>query len=348
MAANNQELLAKMSNGNGEKVVTVADQVGQFLNTPQMKAQLAAALPRHITPERLSRVALTTIRNTPDLLKCTVPSLMSCVIQAAQLGVELGTLGQAYAVPFNKNIAPKGQPAQWIKEAQFILGYRGMIDLARRTGQIKTIGAHPIYEEDKFRVEYGFQSVLQHIPAFGDRGKIVGFYAFAVTKDGGEYCEVMSTDQVNAIRDRSKAKDNGPWVSDWAEMGRKTVLRRLFKYLPCSVELQQHFHEDEQKEFAEATSIELNLGDKPKAVEQGGTWPAIENQQAPTLTQADLDQVTAESQQKLQEKRKSVRRPEPTVEEVVANVLPGPGDGPGADLFTRAEASFSDDDVAGL
>ena len=303
MAKDNAELLAKMDekNGNG-KELSVADQFAQYLATPQMMKQLAAALPRHITPERLARTALTTIRNTPDLLKCTVPSLISCTVQAAQLGVELGMLGQAYAVPFNKNVAKKGEPARWIKEAQFILGYRGMIDLARRSGQIKTIGAHPIYEKDEFRVEYGFTSVLQHIPAFGDRGKIVGFYAFAVTKDGGEYCEVMSEDQVNAVRDRSKAKDNGPWVTDWAEMGRKTVLRRLFKYLPCSIELQQHFHEDEQREFADATSIELNLGEAKPSVLTAGTHPRIEEVTQGSLTQSDLDKLTEESGTKIKEK----------------------------------------------
>jgi recombination protein RecT len=306
MAKDNASLLATIDekNGNGKtKEMSVADQVGHYLNTPHMKQQLMAALPKHMTPERLIRVTLTTIRNSPDLMKCTVPSLMSCVIQSAQLGVELGMLGQAYAVPFNKNIARKGEPAQWVKEAQFILGYRGMIDLARRSGQMKTIGAHPIFENDTFRVEYGFTSVLQHIPAFGDRGKIVGFYAFAVTKDGGEYCEVMSTDQVNAIRDRSKAKDNGPWVTDWAEMGRKTVLRRLFKYLPCSIELQHHFADDEEREFKDATAIELNLDSPRPSVLTAGTHPAIEDQgSAGALTQADLDKLTADSGTKLKEK----------------------------------------------
>ncbi|TXH12586.1 MAG: recombinase RecT [Hyphomicrobiaceae bacterium] len=319
MAKNNGELLAKMNGNGSEKTLTIADQVGQYLASPQMKQQLLAALPKHMTPERISRIFLTTIRNSPDLMKCTLPSLMSCIVQAAQLGVEIGTLGQAYAVPFNKNIAPKGQQAQWVKEALFILGYRGMIDLARRTGQMKTIGAHPISENDTFRIEYGFESVLQHIPAFGERGKVVGFYAFAVTKDGGQYCEVMSTEQVNAIRDRSKAKDNGPWVSDWAEMGRKTVLRRLFKYLPCSIELQQHIRDDEEREFSDAQTIELNLGDK--TTKDGGVWPALEDN-APSPVDVQGEEIKT-AQEKLEAKR---GRAEPEISKVIAP-LPG-GDEP--------------------
>lgn len=268
MAKSNGELLTKMeAQAPAERPRNVADEIALFLKRDSVKEQIASALPKHVTPDRLARVALTTIRTTPTLLECTVPSLMSCIMQSAQLGLEPGLLGHCYFVPFNRKIKGSGgQPDRWVKDVQFIIGYKGLLDLVRRTGNVKEIAAHPIYERDTFQVVYGYDSELRHVPAFGDRGQVVGFYAYAQTADGGRYCEVMSLSDVDAIRGRSKSKDSGPWVSDYNEMGRKTVLRRLCKYLPISIEIADQIQDDERKEFADATSIELNLGEQNRPV----------------------------------------------------------------------------------
>lgn len=209
----------------------------ELLQDPKMKAQIAAALPKHMTPERMIRVCLTAWRKTPALQKCDPLSVISSIVQASQLGLEPdGVLGHAYLVPYGN-------------QCQLIPGYRGLIDLARRSGSVVSIQAHMVYERDKFEFAYGLDEKLSHTPCMdGDRGKEVAVYAVAKLKDGGYALEVMSIADVNKIRSRSKAANNGPWVTDFAEMARKTVVRRMVKYLPLSVELQTAVAIDERAE----------------------------------------------------------------------------------------------------
>src|SRR5690606_22598960 len=130
-------------------------------------------------------------------------------------------------------------------EVQFIVGYRGMIDLARRSGQILSIEARTVQEKDHFEVEFGLDSKVAHRPAWevADRGALTFVYAVAKLKDGGVQFEVMSRAEIEAIRDASQGyqmakryardgKINSPWATNFEEMAKKTVIRRLFKYLP--------------------------------------------------------------------------------------------------------------------
>lgn len=167
----------------------------------------------------------------PELLNCTPASLFQSLMMAGQLGLEPdGVLGSAYLIPYGTNCT-------------LIPGYRGLIDLARRSGQIKSIEAHLVRQGDKFECAFGLDPQLSHTPAFpGDEAylkneNIIGAYAVAKLVDGGEQFEVMSRAEIDAIRNRSKASKSGPWVTDFGEMARKTVVRRLFKYLPVSVEM---------------------------------------------------------------------------------------------------------------
>lgn len=270
-AKNNTELMKKMEtatapvNGGG-KQITVSDQIQDYLTRNRDK--LAEALPRHVTPERMARIALTTIRMNPKLLECSVPSLLGAIMQAATLGLEPGLLGHAYFVPFNnKKKGPDGKES-WVKEVTFIAGYKGLLDLARRSGEIKTIQAQAVHANDLFEYECGLSPVLRHVPKLiGDRGPAVGYYAYALTKDDGTYFEFMTREDIDKIRSRSKAKDFGPWVTDYGQMARKTVLRRLCNYLPLKVEIAQSIAEEAELEFADATKIEMNLGDEPQAIE---------------------------------------------------------------------------------
>lgn len=263
MAKSVETLKAKV-NGSTEMAVadskpkTVAQQVHDALE--KMKPQIALALPKHLTPDRLARITLTTIRTTPALMECSIESLLSCTIQSAQLGLEPGLLGQAYFVPFFNS--KKG-----VKECQFIIGYKGFLSLARRSGEIQTIAAEAIYSGDKFRYRKGFDEVLEHEPNFTDRGELIAFYAYATTKDGGRYATVMTLQDVEKIRKRSKAANNGPWVTDFEEMGKKTVIRRLCKYLPMSIEIVEVMRKDEDLEFGSmqpGDEIQLNLGSEEK------------------------------------------------------------------------------------
>lgn len=206
-----------------------ATTIAEYLK--KMGPEIARALPKHMNPDRLARVALTTIRLTPKLLQCELPSLMGAIMQAAQLGLEPGLLGHCYIIPYGK-------------EAQFVIGYRGMIDLARRSGNIQSIYAHEVYTNDYFELQYGLEEKLVHIPwhmrtdgQFDGPGDIRGFYMVAKFKDGGCHFHYMTKQQVDNHRARSKAADNGPWVTDYIEMGKKTVVRSAWKWLPISVEI---------------------------------------------------------------------------------------------------------------
>jgi recombination protein RecT len=207
----------------------------------KLQPQLMKALPKHLTPDRMTRIALTEMRKIPKLAQCDPMSFCGAIMQCAQLGLEPGSaLGNIYLIPFDnrkKNLV----------EVQVIMGYRGMIELARRSGQIVSLSAHEVYENDTFEFEYGLEEKLRHVPSLSDRGKLVAVYSVAHFVGGGHQIEVMSKPDVDKIRARSKSGNSGPWVTDYEEMAKKTVLRKLFKYLPVSIEkLQQASALDEQ------------------------------------------------------------------------------------------------------
>lgn len=191
----------------------------------KMKNQMAMALPKHITPDRMVRVALTAVQNTPKLLECDRNSLLMAILRAAQLGLEPdGILGQAYLIPYGKQV-------------QLIPGYKGLIDLARRTGEVTNIIAKEVYENDKFEVDYSKEIPFVHKPLLdGERGKIKFFWAMARFKDGGFHWDYMTKQEVEAIRDKGNGKNNAVWRDYFIEMGKKTVIRRIAKYLPMSVQ----------------------------------------------------------------------------------------------------------------
>lgn len=207
----------------------------------QMAPAMAEALPKHMDIDRVMRLAMTTIRTTPALREADVSSLLGAVMQAAQLGLEPGLMGHCYLLPFKNN--KKG-----ITEVQFIIGYKGMIDLARRSGHIESIYSHAVYEKDHFEFELGLEQKLVHKPSMeDDRGKFIGAYAVARFKDGGYQFEFMPKSEIEKRKGRSKAATSNysPWATDYEEMAKKTVVRHMWKYLPISVELQQQVAYDE-------------------------------------------------------------------------------------------------------
>lgn len=207
----------------------------------QMAPAMAQALPKHMDVDRLMRLAMTTIRTTPALKDADVSSLLGAVMQAAQLGLEPGLMGHCYLLPFKNS--KKG-----ITEVQFIIGYKGMIDLARRSGHIQSIYAHAVYQKDEFEYELGLDPKLKHKPCMDeDKGNFVGAYAVAHFKDGGYQFEFMSKAEIEKRKGRSKAANSSysPWATDYEEMAKKTVVRHMWKYLPISVEMQQQVAYDE-------------------------------------------------------------------------------------------------------
>ena len=213
------------------------------------RGTLEALLPKNFSGERMLKLALGALRTTPKLSGASLSSLLGSVVTCAQLGLEPNTpLGHAYLLPFDKREKRDGQWVTAETQVQVIIGYKGMLDLARRSGQIVSIAAHEVCESDEFRFSYGLDEELVHRPALSNRGSVIGFYAVAKLVGGGYSFEFMSVDEVNFIRDKAAEKNRskkdaqgkpiitGPWADNYVEMGRKTALRRLFKYLPISVE----------------------------------------------------------------------------------------------------------------
>jgi recombination protein RecT len=234
-----EELKTQMAQSAGvvatEKPRTPNQLVGDYLE--KMMPSISAVLPKHVTADRMSRIALNVIRSNPKLLECELNSLMGGVMEASKLGLEPGLMGQCYLIPFKNNKTNR-------TEAQFIIGYKGLIDLVRRSGQISTIDAREVCENDEFDYQYGLDDKLHHKPSLTDRGAVIAYYAIAKMKDGGYSFHVMSRSDVEKHRDKyAKAKTFGPWKDEFDGMAKKTVLRQLIKYLPISVENLGNFDE---------------------------------------------------------------------------------------------------------
>ncbi len=225
------------------------------------RSTLAAVLPKHVSADRMLKIALGALRTTPKLLNATTETLMGAVVQCSQLGLEPNTpLGHAYLIPFDNR-------RKNVTEVQIVLGYKGLIDLARRSGQVVSIAAHEVCERDEFDYAYGLDERLVHRPALGERGRVIAFYAVAKLKDGGHAFEVMSRQQIEEIRDASQnykfAKDKAStvWGQHFVEMGRKTVLRRLFKYLPVSIEMASAAALDDMSARGVSQNLDINTLD---------------------------------------------------------------------------------------
>jgi recombination protein RecT len=229
-------------NGNGEsrQLVTIGQKAATLRELlTKRKPELQAALPRHLTADKMLRLVFTACTKNPKLLECSQASIYGAVLQCAQLGLEPDLLGQAYLVPYFNS-------KKKTSECQLIPGYLGLLTLARRSGQIASIEARVVREGDLFQYEFGLQPKLVHRPDPAAEGEVSHVYAIARFMHGGEPSwDVMTKAEVELHRARSKAAQTGPWVSDWNAMALKTVLRKLCKLLPASVELQTAVQLDE-------------------------------------------------------------------------------------------------------
>lgn len=206
------------------------------------KGSIAAVAARHMTPERLLKIGLAATQRQPLLLECSPRSIVRAVVGCAELGLEPNALGHAYLVPF-KN---QGQ-----YEAQLIVGYRGLLQLAYRSGLIESIAAECVFEGDDFDFDNGTSFIRHKSGEETEPSKITHAYCIVTMKGGARLIKVMHRKQIDRVRARSRASDSGPWKTDYEEMARKTVLRNLLKYAPMSIEMQK----------AEAVDIHADTGD---------------------------------------------------------------------------------------
>ncbi len=233
-----------------------AANIRELLN--RSRRQLEMALPKHLTADRLLRVAMTSIQRTPKLLDCSQPSLLACIMTCAQLGLEPDQfLGQAYLVPFGNTCT-------------LIPGYRGYIALARRSGEVQSVSAQAVYAKDNFVLQYGIDERLEHVPyepseaeldSKDPRGPFKGAYVIFKYKDGSYSFDYMGKAEIDRIRKRSKAGNDGPWVTDYAEMAKKTVIKRHAKLAPLSVEFQRAVALEDRAMAGESQADLLNIDD---------------------------------------------------------------------------------------
>ena len=202
-----------------------------LINRSDVKQALNEAAAKNFSVDRLLRIMVTVVRGNEKLLDCTPKSLLAGIMSFSVLGLDPEPiLGQGYLVPFWNN--KKG-----CLEATFIPGYRGYITLARRSGEIASIAAEVVKDGDLFDYELGSSPFIKHKYAERDRGETIGAWALWKLNSGEIIPRYMPLDEINKHRERSMAKNSGPWVTDFDAMARKTPIRDSIKFVPLSVEL---------------------------------------------------------------------------------------------------------------
>lgn len=233
-----QELLKKTEALKPEKKLTRSMSIADLIKA--MESEIKKALPEVMTPERFTRIALSSLNTTPKLCECTQMSFLAALMNAAQLGLEPNTpLGQAFLIPYNN----KG-----IMECQFQIGYKGLLDLSYRNPQMQMISAQAVYENDEFNYELGLNPQLFHKPTLGERGKIRLFYGLFKLTNGGFGFEVMSKTAMDKFaKDYSKSYElsYSPWKTNYESMAKKTVIKKALKYAPLQTDFRKALSLDE-------------------------------------------------------------------------------------------------------
>jgi recombination protein RecT len=217
---------------------TPKNTIRDILQGDEFKRQVSKALPRTISPDRFVRIALTATFRNPKLLNCTRESLLQCLMDLGAMGLEPDGR-RAHLIPFMDKRSGN-------LECTLIVDYKGIAELVRRHGDVSHIHCDVVGENDAFECRFGSHGILDHTPAINDRGSIKCAYSFIRLKDGSEEYDVMSVEDIERIRKRSRSADDGPWVSDWNEMAKKTVFRRHSKTLPLSPELRDAIERDDE------------------------------------------------------------------------------------------------------
>jgi recombination protein RecT len=292
-----------------KELTVLSNNVNKLLTTN--KKQLLMALPKHLSADKMIRIVLSEILRNKDLLGCDIPSICKCVLIAAQIGLLIdSTTGESYLIPFKNNKTGK-------KEAQLIIGYQGLLKLVYQSGQVTNIMPREVYENDTFKYKYGLNPDLIHEPCKGDRGKIIAYYVVAQLVNGGSVFEVMSLkdidDHMNNYSPSCK-KPSSPWQTNKPAMAKKTLVRKIVKYLPKSSEnLMRAVSVDEKAEIGiqgEATQDIIIDGEiipdepiqtEPTTTKADQMAQKLENKQEPSPFQDHINKISlSESRPELQ------------------------------------------------
>lgn len=245
----------------GQKPRTQAITIQDRANTlaagiAERKSSFASVAGKHFNVDRMIKLAQASLSRTPKLAECTKSSVLTVLMRCAELGLEPNSpLGGMHLVPFENR-------RNGTVECQGIIDYRGLVSLARRSGELRTIFAEPRYEKDKWKRVLGTAPSIVHEPADDeDRGKILGFYAVAQLASGETQFAYMTKAEVDAIKARAKGGDNpkAPWNTDYTEMGKKTVLRRVCKLLPMTSEIADQLAREDAIDKGEPIPVEIDV-----------------------------------------------------------------------------------------
>jgi len=254
----------------------------------KMSGEIAKALPRHLTPERMARVVMTALTKTPKLAECTQASFAGAILTASQLGLEPNTpLGECYLIPYGT-------------ECTLLIGYAGMMSLARRSGEVSSIYAHAVRDGDTFDYELGLDMKLTHKPSNApdrEAKAITHAYAVAKMKDGERIFTVLSIAQVESRRARSRASKSGPWVTDYEAMVLKTAVRALFKWLPKSIEMATAESIEVAQERGESTPIDIDTRTQNALLAQG---IVLETTASGDTYDASAGEISPEEEQRME------------------------------------------------
>lgn len=253
------------------ELVTTSQKFSQIREVLEKRqGDIAKAIPRGIDAQRFTRVALSNFQIKPQLLDCTPASVFTAIMQAAAWGLELDpVLGHAYLVPYKQ-------------QCQLLLGYRGMLALARRSGDIANFIPGVVHQKDTFTYKrVGLRgngmlgTILDHLEYDGpdDPGPVVATYIVMITKDGSEQIDVMFRRDIDKVRSRSRAKDSGPWVTDFEPMALKSVVRRASKFWPLETSVAAAINQDELIDLGIETPV-------MPALEAGEPEPAVPAQKS--------------------------------------------------------------------
>lgn len=252
--------------------------VREMLGNADFQAQLTLALPKHLKVDKFVRVILTAMNTTPALATCTMASVAQCVLDAAQMGLLINKR-EAHLIPFKDK--DKGTVV-----CTLIPDFKGLCKLAIQSGSVSNIHADKVCEHDEFEYDRGI--VAKHKIDFKkDRGEAYAYYCIVRMKDGGEKAEAMNKEDVDKIRARSKAAKSGPWVSDYDEMAKKTVLRRALKTIPMSPDLHLALDRDDET-FTEREEKTVAAFVMPQAEDEA---PPVDETEKPPAVEAVLDRM---------------------------------------------------------
>ena len=254
--------------------------VKDHINSPAFLDAVKKSLPKHLTADRFVRIAIMAVTRQPKLMQCEQAGLLGALMQLSQFGLEPDGR-RAHLIPFNNR-------KRNVVECQLIIDYKGIAELAMRSGLVSYLHADVVCENDVFEENMG-EIVTHQIDRRKPRGKVYAAYALCRFKDGTAKADVMTFDEVEAIRKRSRSGSDGPWVTDWNEMAKKTVFRRLSKWLPLSAEIREVVEADDDHTIKDVTPSGPSLAD----VLRGPSLPELEVA-SPEATAIEAE-TTAES-----------------------------------------------------